>query len=183
MTTNTFHRGIRDMKIAAWNGEGSYGTAYDVLGARAMSVEYVMEGDELRGDDVVLDRYSKLISVTVRMEQAAVSFTVLNMLMGGTLVSNADYEDVVTSETTEIPYVALAGRVVGSGGANDLHLFVPKAKVMGNLQFNAQLDTYLIPQVQLQGIFEGAANGIARQRKFTAATALEIPLRTSAGGL
>ena len=94
MATKTYHRGIRDMKIAVWTDENSYGTAYDILGARNMSVEWVVETDELRGDDVVLDRYTKLVSVTVRIEQASVDLEAADMLIGGTLVSNADYEDL-----------------------------------------------------------------------------------------
>lgn len=183
MALQTFHRGIRDLKIAAWTAENNYGTAYDILGARNMSITWVMESDELRGDDVVLDRYSKIVSVTVNIEQAAVDLAVIDMLMGGTLVSNASYEDLSMGEADEVPFVALAGRVVGSGGLADLHIFVPKAKMSGNLELAAQLDTYMLPTAEFQGVHEGSANGMLRLRKFTAATALEIPLRTTTGGL
>lgn len=183
MATKTFHRGIRDMKIAAWTAENTYGTAYDLLGARNMSVEWVVETDELRGDDVVLDRYTKPVSVTVRIEQASVDLEAVDMLMGGTLVSGAAYEDFFVGEDDEVPYVAVAGRIVGSGGSNDLHIFVPKCKLAGNLQLQAQVDTYMLPGAEFQGVNEGATNGMFRLRKFTALTALEIPLRTTTGGL
>ena len=185
MGLQTFHRGIRDIKIAAWNGVGSYGTAMDVLGAREMSVEFVMETDELRGDDVVLDRFSKLVSANFRLSNAAVDLSLLDVLMGGTLVSNANYEDFMITQNDEVPFVAVAGRVVGSGGNGDLQFFAPKCKIAGNLQYSAQLDQYLIPQVQMQAVYEGPSttHGIVRLRNFTAATALEIPLRTSTGGL
>ncbi len=182
MALQTYHRGIRDMRIAAWTAENSYGTAYDILGARNMSVTWVVESDELRGDDVVLDRYTKLVSVTVNIEQASVDLEAVDMLLGGTLVSNASYEDLIIAEDDEVPYVAIAGRVVGSGGLADLHIFVPKAKLSGNLELAAQLDTYMIPGAEFQGVNEGATNGMLRLRKFTAATALEIPLRTTTGG-
>lgn len=183
MGTRTFHRGIRDLKIATWTAENSYGTAYDILGARNMSVTWVVETDELRGDDVVLDRFTKLVSVTVNVEQASVDLEAADMLLGGTLVSNASYEDLSIAESDEVPYIAIAGRVVGSGGTNDLHIFIPKCKLAGNLTLAAQLDTYMIPQAEFQGVHEGAVNGMMRLRKFATATALEIPLRTSTGGL
>ena len=183
MGTRTFHRGIRDMKIASWASEGSYGTAYDILGARNMSVEWVVETDQLEGDDVVLDRYTKPVSVTVRIEQASVDLEVVDMLMGGTLVSNADYEDIFVGEDDEVPYIAVAGRVVGSGGSSDLHIFVPKCKLASNLQLQAQLNTYMLPGAEFQGVNEGSTNGMFRLRKFTDLTALEIPLRTTTGGL
>lgn len=183
MADKTYHRGIRDIKIAAWLAENSYGTAYDVMGARNMSVEWVVETDELEGDDSVLDRYTKPKSVTVRFEQGAVDLEVIDMLMGGTLISNGDYEDLSIGEDDEVGYVAMAGRIVGSGGSSDLHLFVPKCKLAGNLQLQAQLNTYMLPNAELQGVDEGSINKMYRVRKFKALTALEIPLRTSTGGL
>jgi hypothetical protein len=182
MGLKTFHRGIRDLKLAPWVAANSYGTVYDIHGARSMSVEWVVETDELRGDDVVLDRYTKLISVTIRLEQAAVDLEVVDHLIGGTLVSNANYEDLRIAETDEVPFIALAGRIVGSGGTSDLHIFVPKAKLSGNLALSAQLDTYMLPTAEFQGVHEGSVNGMLVLRKFTAATNLDIPLRTSTGG-
>jgi hypothetical protein len=181
MGLQTFHRGLRDLKIAAWNAEDDYGAAYDVLGAREMTATWTVETDELRGDDTVLDRYTKIISVSLNLAHASVDLEALDILMGGTLVSNASYEDFMIGETDEVPYVAIAGRVVGSGGSSDLHLFIPKAKLSGDLQYQAQLDTYLIPSAQFQGVNEGATNGMMRVRKFTALTGLEIPLRTTTG--
>lgn len=182
MTTQSFHRGLRDLKIASWTAENSYGTAYDVLGAREMTATWTVQSDMLEGDDVILDRYTKINSVTLRLAQASVDLNILDLLMGGTLVSNGDYEDFFIGETDEVPYVAIAGRVVGSGGSSDLHLFIPKCKLSGDLQYQAQLNSYLIPAAEFQGIHEGTTNGFMRVRKFTALTALEIPLRTSTGG-
>lgn len=183
MATKTFHRGIRDLRIATWNSENSWGTAYDVLGARNATLTWVVETDELRGDDVVLDRFTKLVSVTVAIEQASVDLEAADMLLGGTLQSDAQYEDLMIAEDDEVPYIGIAGRVVGSGGAADLHFLAPKCKLAGNLTLQAQVDTYMLPQAEFQGVHEGTINGMLRLRKFTAATALEIPLRTSTGGL
>ena len=181
MGIQSFNRGLRDLKVASWTSEDTYGTAYDVLGAREMSINWTVETDELRGDDVVLDRYTKVISVNLTISYASVDLELLDTLMGGTLVSNASYEDFMIGETDEVPFVAIAGRVVGSGGSNDLHLFIPKAKMAGDLAYQAQLDTYLIPSAQFQGVYEGTTNGFLRARNFTALTGLEIPLRTSTG--
>jgi hypothetical protein len=182
MATKTFHRGIRDMKIAAWNGVNSFGTAYDVLGARRMAVTLTIETDELRGDDAVLDRYSKFVAATFSLEHASVDLETLDIMLGGTLVSNASYEDFLLGQDDNIPYIAVAGRVVGSD-VEDLHFFGAKCKVAGNFDYQAQIDQYLIPRVDFQAVHEGTVNGIIRMRKFMAATALEIPLRTTTGGL
>lgn len=183
MSLQTFHRGIRDLKIATWISANSYGSAYDILGARNATLTWQIETDELRGDDVVLDRFSKPVSVQVDIEQASVDLTAIDMFIGGTLVYNASYYDLFIAEGDEVPYIAVAGRVVGSGGGSDLHFLVPKCKIAGNLQLQAQVDQYMLPQAQFQGVHEGAVNGMLRFRHFTALTALEIPLRTSTGGL
>lgn len=182
MAFQTFYRGIRDLRIANWAAEASYGTAYDVLGVRSASLTWVVETDELRGDDVVQDRYTKLVSVTVAIEQAALNLTVLDMILGGTLVNNANYYDLMIAESDEVPFIAIAGRVVGSS-IYDTHFFVPKAKLAGNLQLTAQVDTYMLPGAEFQGVNEGATNGMLRLRTYAARTGLEIPLRTTTGGL
>lgn len=180
MAVRSYHRGLRQMFLAPWNSTGSYGTAYQILGARNMSVEYVIESDELMGDDVVLDAWAKLVSVTVNLEQAAVDLAVIDYFLGGTLTSTADYENFMIAESDEIPYVGIAGKVVGSGGTSDLHLFVAKAKLSGNLTLTAQTATYMLPSATFKGVSDGAS-GMMTLRKFTAPTALTIPLKTTVG--
>jgi hypothetical protein len=181
MAIKTYHRGIRGMVIAPWVDEDDFGAFYQVKGARNMSLEWVVETDQLIGDDVVLDRYTKIVSVTVRMEQAAVDLAIVDYILGGTLVSNAAYEDFMISESEEVPYLAIAGRVVGSGGGSDLHILVPKAKLSGNLALSATQGAYMLPTAEFQGVNEGDINGMARLRKFFGPTAVEIPLRTTIG--
>lgn len=181
MASKTIHRGLRDLKLAAWTAENSYGTAMDVYGAREMTVELVVESDQLEGDDVVIDRYTKIIAVNFSWAMGSVDLELLDVLIGGTLVSNGDYEDLRIGEDDSVPYVAMAGRVVGSDAAHDLHIFVPKAKISGNVQYQAQYGAYMIPQAEFQGVNEGTINGLARFRKFTALTTLTIPLATTTG--
>lgn len=181
MGLKTFHRGLRDMKIAAWSAENSYGTAYDIHGARNMSVSWTVETDQAEGDDVVMDRFSKIIAVSVNIEQAVVDLELLDMISGGSLVSNAAYEDLKLGQDDNLAYVAIAGRSVSSDANNDLHVFIPKCKIAGDLEFTMQYGEYTFPAAEFQGVNEGSTNGFIRFRKFTAATALEIPLRTTTG--
>jgi len=180
MATKTFHRGVADLKFAAWNSENSYGTAYDVLGVREFTLELELESDQLEGDDVVLDRFSKIISASFGFEQAAVDLEVLDMITGGTLVSNASYEDIMVDEAS-MPYIAVAVKVDASDAGKDLHIFLPKCKMSENLSLQASYGEYLLPSASFQAVKEGSTNGIMRARKFSATTALEIPLRTSTG--
>lgn len=180
MPQQTIHRGLRKMVFAPWTSTGTYGTDYDVRGARNMSVELTVETDELRGDDVVLDRNTKIIAVNASIEVATIDLELFDMIMGGALVSNASYYDWNVGEDDEVPYVGIAGRIVGSTAAADLHIFIAKAKLSSNLSLGAQLDTYMLPSATFQGVDDSGT--IARLRNFTAATALAIPLATVPGG-
>jgi len=180
MGNQTIVRGLRNVKIAAWNAENDYGTAYNILGAREFSVEFVVETDELRGDDVVLDRFSKIVSVSARVEYAAVDLQALEILSGGTFTSVAGYEDLMIGAEDLTNYFAIAGKVVGSQ-SRDVHMFVPKARVSGNFGYQAQLDQYLLPSLDIEGVKEGTINGFGRIRNFSLATTLAIPLSTTSG--
>lgn len=178
-TLTSFNRGIYDLKLATWTAAASYGTAYDILGARQANLTWQVESDEARGDDAVLDRYSSVVAAQVTIAQATVDLIVANKILGGTLVGGAEYYDLMVDNIITPPYVAIAGRVRGSGGAGDFQFFIPKAKISGSPQFNAQVDTYLFPQLQLQGVYEGTVNGIMRFRHFFLPTTLTIPLATA----
>lgn len=169
------------MTVAPWTASGTYGTDFDILGARNMSVELTVETDELRGDDVVLDRSTKIIAVNVSFEIATIDLELFDIIMGGALTSNASYYDWNVGEDDDVPYVGIAGRVVGSTASADLHIFIAKAKLSSNLSLGAQIDTYMLPTATFQGVDD--AGTLARLRNFTAPTALSIPLSLTSGGL
>lgn len=181
MGLQTVARGIRDVKIAIWSSENSWGTAYDIYAIRNATLELEMETDTLRGDDVDIDQFSKITAAVVRLESGSIDLEAVDMFIGGMLVSNDDYEDLVVGEDDTPPYIGVAGRIVSSAGVVEQHFLVPKARLSGNLTLQAQLDTYMLPQTELRGVNEGATNKIIRFRKFTAPTGLEIPLRTDTG--
>src|SRR4029077_2432391 len=128
--------------------ENTWGTAYDVVAARGANLQWVVETDELRGDDVVVDRFTSLVSATITINEASIDMTTFNMILGGILTSTAAYYDFYVSSAVATPYIGIAGRISGSGG-RDVHFLMPKATLSGNLQLNAQVDNYVIPQMDL----------------------------------
>lgn len=181
MGLKTIHRGIRDLAIATWSSENSWGTAYDLYGARNATLTLQVETDQLEGDDVVLDRYTRIVSAQISIEQAAVDLEAVDMFVGGTLVSNASYEDLVITESDSVPYLGIAGKIVASSGVVEQHFLAAKCRMSGDLTLQAQVNNYMLPNAQFQAVNEGSTNGIIRFRKFTAATDVEIPLRTTTG--
>lgn len=166
--------------IADWQSAGTHGTPHSVRGARNMSIDLEVETDELRGDDVVLDQHSKIVAATVNFEIATLDLELFDLILGGTLIQSADYYNFDFDPDEETPYVGIAGRIVGSGGEADLHIFLPKAKLSSNLSLAAQVDTYMLPTATFRAVDDDGA--LYRLRNFTAPTALDIPLRTATGG-
>lgn len=179
MAIESYHYGLRDLKISPWLAANSYGTAVDIDAARSFTVTLRVQSDELQGDDVIKDTFAKIIGVEARMEYGSVNQQVLDILSGGTLVSDAEYEDLLFGQDDNVPYFAIAGRVVGSDEA-DLHMFIPYCKLAGNLSYQAQQNSYLIPGLDIRGAYEGTVNGFMRIRKFVSPTTLAIPLATAA---
>ncbi len=181
MGSQTYHYGLRDVKIAAWLAENSYGPAYDVKGARGLSLTVVVSSDTLRGDDTNLATFSNVDGLTVSFEAASVDLEAQSLFLGGLLTSNAEYEDlVVGGDDHVIPYVAVAGSIRAADG-QDLHVFIPKSKVTSNWTLGAQLDNWMLPATELTAVYEGAANRLYRARLFPEGTPLTIPLATTAG--
>lgn len=176
-TIKSFNRGVRKMIIAPWTSAAVYGTAYQILGARQANLSWVVSSDKARGDDVDLDTFTKITAVSLSIAQASVDMTVANMILGGTLVSNSTYYDLTIGDSNDPPYFAIAYEVYGSNNAGDMHVFIPKAKLSSTPTFNAQVDAYLFPQMQFEGVYEGTANNMMRIRHFTGVgSALSIPL-------
>jgi len=172
----SYNRGVKGLGMAVWKGENNYDPMYPITGARTANLSWVVESDELRGDDVVLDRYTTMVSATLSIANATIDLNIFDMWLGGTLVSNANYYDLKVADTDVVPYICIVGHIVGSGGAGDLHFMLPKAKLSGNLQLNAQVDTYLVPQADFQGVQEGPINGMLRLRHYNVFHPLAIPL-------
>lgn len=181
-TLTTYNRGIRQLMLGVWTGVNTWPITFPVTGARQANLSWVVDSDKARGDDVDLDRYTRIVSAQITIAQASVDLRVANAVLGGALVSNADYYDLVIGGSNDPPYIGIAGRVAGSNGGGDLQFLIPKAKLSSSPQFNAQVDTYIFPQMQFEGVYEGTLNGIMRLRHFVLPTLVAMPLATSGGG-
>jgi hypothetical protein len=172
----SYNRGVRQLMMASWGGVNAPGTAYSVIGIRQANLSFVVDSDKARGDDVDLDRFTKVVSVQLTIAQAAVDLKVLNLVMGGALIGGTQYYDLTVDNINDPPYLVIAGRIVGSNNQGDLHFLIPKAKLSSTPQFNAQVDTYIFPQMQFEGVYEGTVNGMLKMRHFFQPATLNIPL-------
>lgn len=157
--------GCRDAKISSLTVDSTvsltYGTAYDVPGMQSISFKPDFLSKELRGDDCILDRYSKIEAVSGSIKHAKVSFYVLGILLGGT----ANISTSGSTPNEKMSYVAhgndtpsywkLEAQIAYKGGddtaGGDMHLTLHKAKVTSFSQ-EYQSDDYAVISFDWQAI-------------------------------
>lgn len=132
--------GLADAKISPLTADTAatltYGTAYDVPGIQSISFNPDFLDKELRGDDMILDQYTKLESISGTVKHAKVSFSVLDTIMGGTVSdSGSTPNEKRTYEllgTDTLGYWKIEGQVAYKGGEStggDFHITFHKAKI------------------------------------------------------
>lgn len=169
-----FRYGLRDVKIASWTSENSYGTAIDFGAAQLFEVTIEVEEAELPGDDVIIDTHSKARSVAITMRQGDVSLDVLALITGETISSPAGERSIVFGQTDR-PYFAICGKINGTGDGGDTHIFVPKAKLKGALPWRMEYGNYMVPEMNAQGVYEGTTNGFVKVVEHDTAEDIAIP--------
>lgn len=167
--------GLRDVKVAQWLAENSYGTAVDFGAAQLFQVAIVGVDAELPGDDVIIDTHRVATSVNVTVRGGDISMDVLALLTGETADSSGAQIDMVFGQSA-YPYFAICGKVEGTGDGGDTHMFVPKCKLQGDLTIKFEYGNYLVPELTAKGVWEGDTNGYVRARQYAASTAISIPL-------
>lgn len=171
---DVFRFGLNDVKVATWVSAGSYGTATDVNAAQMFEVTLETVNAELTGDDHIMDAHSKVSGVTVRVRNGDLAPEILAIVSGETIDSSGGNKKLVFGETNR-PYFAMSGRVLATGSGADTHFFIPKCKVVGPITYRMEYGSYVVPELEIKGVYEGATNGFCVRKDYTTATAIALP--------
>jgi hypothetical protein len=172
--------GLADCKIALWTAAGTYGTAVDVMSVQLLGTNMDVVSAELTGDDQITAQASRAIAGTVTLRFGGISIAALEVLVGNTATSSiaspSNVKNLRINGGDNMPYIGLIGRAVAEEGSGDFLLYIPKARVMGNITI-AQLEygAFAIPQVELRAVHDasyGIINLITRETASTAALVL-----------
>jgi hypothetical protein len=172
--------GIEDCMIGTWDGDGTYTGSVDVPGIKTARIQIETSNARQEGDDKIVAVASKAVAATVTIINGRFSYEVVNILTGQPITSSASYKKVgFTNRRT--PYVGLIWRVDEAEGAGDMHIFVPKAKLMEGVQFEFSYGAFTTPELTMTALLDsnivdtGGYSYLFYALQHSAVTALALP--------
>lgn len=127
--------GLNDAKVSAWTATDTYGTAVDVPSVQLMSTTLRIISAELEGDDEITASGSRAIGAQVQLRFGSVSLAVLEILLGiASTPSGLVQDHLQVAGGASMPYFGLCGKINAEEGDGDLHVFLPKCKIMSDVQ-------------------------------------------------
>ena len=150
--------GINDAKISKLLTDTSIETTYnapiDVPGIQSLKVNPKFLEKELKGDEQILDVYSKLVSVDWSFEGAKISLPALAVLMGGTVISEgttpAGKQTYNVKTTDRPPFFKIEGQSTYTD-AGDIHVILHKCKA-SKVDYELKGEDYAVVSASGRGI-------------------------------
>jgi len=167
--------GLEDVKIAPWTSTSTWGSAIDLLGAQVFNISVETVNGRLEGDDIIVAAHSKIIAVEARVRFAFNDLDVLNTFAGITSVGNTSYKRI-TLGNENMPYFGIAGRILDIAEGGDMHLFVPKAKLMEGFEIGGSFGEFTTPEITVLGVWDSAIYEALTAIKHNVLTTVAIPI-------
>ena len=171
--------GLLDVQIAAYTATDTYGSAIDIPSVQMLGAVLQQVSAQLEGDDTITDSASSAIGGEVRIRFGSVSIAALEVLLGNTSTPSGTtpnaQDHLMVSGGDKMPYFGICGRVDATVGTGDLHIFLPKVKIMQDVELaSAEYGQYIIPEITAQAV-DDATYGIINLVEHETALAVAIP--------
>lgn len=174
MAIEQFYFDVDDLKMALYNGTGSYGTAVDVMGVSQFRIDMQTVNAELPGDAQIIDTHARGIKAIVTAKFAFYNLAPYALITNTTVISSTGRE-VLKFDNFNPPYVGIAAQIKSSNGAGDAHLWLPKVKLMSGFQLGGEYGNYVTPEITFTALND-ATDKIFTIVKHSTATTLVIPV-------
>ncbi len=168
--------GLNDVKVATWNATNDYGEEVDVPSVQLMGTVLGIVSAQLEGDDKITASAARAIGGQCRMRFGSVSIAALEVLLGiSSTASGAAQDELKISGGDKMPYFGICGKVLAEEGSGDLHIFLPKCRIMSDVTLaEAQYGQFIIPELTVQ-LVDDDTHGLIRLIEHAAAAAVAIP--------
>lgn len=160
----------------------TYGSAIDVPGISAVSLDPSIIANALKGDGKVLRTKSRIEKFAVKATYGLFDADVLAATLGGAIIRNdaseVTYDYVLNGASASLNYFAFGCQVTDTDdelGVADVHLLFYKCKMTGGSLFSQASDSFGQPSLDMDVIGPNAGAGdfrAVRARLLAASTAL-----------
>lgn len=138
--------GIKDLKVATWVGDGTWGTAADVPSVSRLSVTLQTQSGELTGDDEITAVHSKIIGGQFQMTYGSFSMNAMDVITGEASTSSGG-DRAQAFGNKNFPYFGICAQVEAVEGVGDMWIFIPKAKIQEGFTAMFQYNQFTIPEI------------------------------------
>lgn len=136
-TATALPYGLRAVKVAPMNADGTPGTFVDLPNAQTFSFSESEEFTELRGDDHVVATHGQGPTVEWELDSGGISFEAAVVINGGTMTSSGTAPNITytySKKTTDArPYFVVEGQAISDSGG-DLHCRLYRCKATGSFE-------------------------------------------------
>lgn len=164
---------LQSLKVAAWNGDGTYGTIQTFFSAKTLTATKKFVSDKAMGNSKITGLAAQAISYDISIDSAGFDDSVLNVLLG--LTSSSSGSGVNTDEANALaPYFGLVAQTYPDTG--DYLLFFPQCKITGDFGYKIDFGKFSTPSIKMEAIQDDTLGYMLRKRKRTVIGAITMPL-------
>jgi hypothetical protein len=173
MAIDQFYFDIDDAKLAVWTATSTYNTAIDLMGVSDLKIDMQTVNAELPGDASIVDSHARGVKAVVTCKIAMYNLAPWAAITGETVISSTGRE-ILKIGNFNPPYIGLIGQTKATNGTGDMHLWLPKMKLMSGFQLQGSYGNYATPEITFTALMDGAEK-IFQLIPHSTATALVIP--------
>ena len=165
--------GVADLKVAPWLAGSTYGTAVDVWGVSQFGLTIETASGRLEGDDVILRAHARPIACQITARFAFQTLEPYETMTGKTIQDGTSLEWLEIANDS-FPYFGMIAQVLNDDEEGDVHIFVPKCKLMSGFQMQMQYGQFVTPEITIDGVKDDTY-GIVRIIPHENTTAIAFP--------
>ena len=177
MADNVYTFSLQQVLVAAWNGDGSYGTAITGESTKTLTVTVNEVSDKAMGNAIITAVAGQITECTLAIDTAGFDDTVLEVLYGVAAASSGNGTNEDIDNTVRLPYFGLIAQAYPETGTGDVLHFFPKCKLTKDTTYSLDYGKIVIPKFGAEAIGDSTlSNLIWRKRTRTVVGAITFPL-------
>jgi hypothetical protein len=163
--------------IAAANGDGTYGTAYQFPSAKTLSLDLKYISDKAQGNSAITGIAAQIIECMWQIDGVNFDPNIIAVLTGQAVSTasggTSTQIDTQTFPNALMPYMAIVAQAWGEHG-DDTCILLPYSKVTDGFTWKLDFGKYISPVFKGDGIIEPTLNFMLQVKNH--ATKLSAPV-------